>query len=95
MNVMLLIKYSSTIMQGKRKLCECLTRFFLLLGSTARTCYFLKCYIFKMADPLKKMQCIEWFIETKTDTQTQRNYQMKYMDSQPLVKAFVNYMGNL
>ena len=27
MNVMLIIKYSSTVMQGKRKLCECHTRF--------------------------------------------------------------------
>ena len=28
MNVMLLIKFSSAIMQGNRKLCECHTRFF-------------------------------------------------------------------
>ena len=35
MNVMLVIKYSSTIMQGKRKLCECHTRFFKL------SCYIL------------------------------------------------------
>ena len=28
MNVMLIIKYSFTVMQGKRKLCECHTRFF-------------------------------------------------------------------
>ena len=27
---MLIIKYSSTVMQGKRKLCECHTRFFLI-----------------------------------------------------------------
>ena len=31
MNEMMIIKYSSTAMQGKRKLCECHTRFFFLV----------------------------------------------------------------
>ena len=28
MNIMMIIKYSSTVMYGKKKLCECHTRFF-------------------------------------------------------------------
>ena len=31
MNAMLIIKYPSTAMQGKRNLCECHTRFFFIL----------------------------------------------------------------
>ena len=39
MNVMLIIKYSSSVMQGKRKLCECHTRFFFFCGEgTLRSC---------------------------------------------------------
>ena len=33
---MLIIKYCSTVMQGKRKLCECNTRFFLVMHSFQR-----------------------------------------------------------
>ena len=31
-----------------------------------------------MTTPQKKAQCISWFIETKSDVQTQRNYRSKY-----------------
>ena len=29
--IVLIMKYTSTVMQGKRELCECLTRFFFVL----------------------------------------------------------------
>ena len=32
----------------------------------------------KMTTPQEKAQCISWFIETKSDFQTQRNYRAKY-----------------
>ena len=32
----------------------------------------------KMNTPQEKAQCISWFIETKSDVQTQRNYRSKY-----------------
>ena len=32
----------------------------------------------KMTTPQKKAQCVSWFIETKSDVQTQRNYRSKY-----------------
>ena len=32
----------------------------------------------KMTTPQEKAQCISWFIETKSDVQTQRNYRSKY-----------------
>src|SRR5207253_7428627 len=31
-----------------------------------------------MATPQQKAQCVAWFIETKSDTQTQRNFRTKY-----------------
>ena len=31
-----------------------------------------------MTTPLEKAQCVSWFIETKSDVQTQRNYRSKY-----------------
>ncbi|GFS66285.1 DUF4817 domain-containing protein [Trichonephila clavipes] len=36
-----------------------------------------------MADCVKKAQCVAWFIETKSDTQTQRNYRTTYEESPP------------
>ena len=32
----------------------------------------------KMAIPQEKTQCISWFIETKSDVQTQRKYRTNY-----------------
>ena len=32
----------------------------------------------KMTTPQEKAQCVSWFIETKSDVQTQRNYRSKY-----------------
>ena len=32
----------------------------------------------KMTAPQEKAQCVSWFIETKSDVQTQRNYRSKY-----------------
>ena len=32
----------------------------------------------KMTTPQEKAQCVSWFIETKSDVQTQRNYRNKY-----------------
>ena len=32
----------------------------------------------KMTTPQEKVQCVWWFIETKSDVQTQRNYRSKY-----------------
>ena len=32
----------------------------------------------KMTSPQEKAQCVSWFIETKSDVQTQRNYRSKY-----------------
>ena len=31
-----------------------------------------------MATPQEKAQCVSWFIETKSDLQTQRNFRTKY-----------------
>ena len=32
----------------------------------------------KMTTPQEKAQCVSWFIEIKSDVQTQRNYRSKY-----------------
>jgi len=43
-----------------------------------------------MATPPGKAQCVSWFIETKSDTQTQRNYRTKYgrdPPSRPSIRA--------
>ena len=32
----------------------------------------------KMTTPQEKAQCVSWFIETKSDVQTERNYRSKY-----------------
>ena len=32
----------------------------------------------KMTTPQDKAQCVSWFIETKSDVQTQQNYRSKY-----------------
>ena len=32
----------------------------------------------EMATPQEKTQCVSWFIETKSDVQTQRKYRTKY-----------------
>ncbi|GFU74138.1 DUF4817 domain-containing protein [Trichonephila clavipes] len=36
-----------------------------------------------MAGRVKKAQCVAWFTETKSDTQTQRNYRTTYGESPP------------
>ena len=33
---------------------------------------------YKMTTPQEKAQCVSWFIDTKSDVQTQRNYRSKY-----------------
>ena len=45
----------------------------------------------KMTIPQEKAQCIFWFIETKSDVQTQRNYKSKYgkdPPSRPLIRLW-------
>ena len=37
----------------------------------------------KMTTPQEKVQNVSWFIETKSDVQTQRNYRSKYGRHQP------------
>ena len=37
----------------------------------------------KMTIPQEKAQCISWFIQTKSDVQTQRNYRSKYGRDRP------------
>ena len=32
----------------------------------------------KMTTPQEKVQCVSWFIETKSDVLTQQNYRSKY-----------------
>ena len=32
----------------------------------------------KMTTPQEKAQCVSWFIETKSDVQTQQNYRSNY-----------------
>ena len=36
-----------------------------------------------MSTPQEKAQCVSWFIETKSDVQTQRNYRSKYGRDSP------------
>ena len=36
-----------------------------------------------MTTPQEKAQCVYWFIETKSDVQTQRNYRSKYGRDSP------------
>ena len=36
-----------------------------------------------MVTPQEKAQCVSWFIETKSDVQTQRRYRTKYGKDQP------------
>ena len=45
----------------------------------------------KMTTPQEKAQCVSWFIETKSDVQTQRNYRSKYgrdPPSRPLIRLY-------
>ena len=37
-----------------------------------------------MATPQEKAQCVEWFIETRSDTQVQRNFRTRYGRNPPL-----------
>ena len=37
----------------------------------------------KMTTPQEKAQCVSWFIETKSDVQTQQNYRSKYGRNPP------------
>ena len=44
-----------------------------------------------MATPQEKAQCVSWFIETKSDVQTQRNFKTKYgrhPPSRPSIRAW-------
>ena len=46
-----------------------------------------------MATPQEKAQCVSWFIETKSDMQTQRNYRINYRrhpPSRPSIRAWHN-----
>ena len=36
-----------------------------------------------MVTPREKVQCVYWFIETKSDVQTQRRYRTKYGKNPP------------
>ena len=36
-----------------------------------------------MTTPQEKAQCVSWFIEIKSDVQTQRNYRSKYRKDPP------------
>ena len=36
-----------------------------------------------MVTPQEKAQCVSWFIETKSDVQTQRRYRTKYRKNLP------------
>ena len=38
---------------------------------------------YKMTTSQEKAQCVSWFIETKSDVQTQRNYRSKYERDPP------------
>ena len=45
----------------------------------------------KMTTPQEKAQCVSWFIETKSDVQTQRNYRSNYgrnPPSRPLIRLW-------
>ena len=47
----------------------------------------------KMTTAQEKAQCVSWFIETKSDAQTQRNYRSKYgrdPPSRPSIRQFGN-----
>ena len=37
----------------------------------------------KMATPQDNAQCVSWFIETKSDVQTQQKYRTKYGSDPP------------
>ena len=44
-----------------------------------------------MATPREKAQCVSWFIETKLDLQTRRNFRTKYgrdPPSRPSIRAW-------
>ena len=46
---------------------------------------------YEMATPEEKAQCVLWFIETKSDLQTQRNFRTKYErdpPSRPSIRAW-------
>ena len=49
----------------------------------------------KMTTPQEKAQCVSWFIETKSDVQTQRNYRSKYGRDPPSCLQFVYGTRNL
>ena len=47
----------------------------------------------KMTTPQEKAQCVSWFIKTKSDVQTQRNYRRKYgrdPSSRPSIRLWHN-----
>ena len=49
----------------------------------------------KMTTPQEKAQCVSWFIETKSDVQTQRHYRSKYgrdPPSRPSIRLWHKYL---
>ena len=44
-----------------------------------------------MITPQEKIQCVSWFIETKSDIQTQRNYTTKYAKQAPTRQSIRNW----
>ena len=49
----------------------------------------------KMSTPQEKAQCVSWFIETKSDIQTQRNFRPKYGRKPPTRPAIHYFTTNL
>ena len=46
----------------------------------------------KMTTVQEKAQCVSWFIETKSDVQTQRNYRSN-MEETPTITSFNSFMA--
>ena len=44
-----------------------------------------------MTTPQEKAQCVSWFIETKSDIQTQRNFTIKYAKQAPARQSIRNW----
>ena len=44
-----------------------------------------------MFTPQQKAECASWFIETKSDIQTQRNYTTKYAKQSPARQSICNW----
>ena len=86
MNVVLIIKFSSTAMQGKRKLCECHTRYFsflfLFLSDFCKTFFTYGCKIeilFVSNQWILKEQAILKERERERERE-EKKYFTKYLD---------------